>query len=225
MKTVNRTGGHPAPPSKRLKFWVVALVVAGLTLVASVPAVVPVAAAQTGRCAPGTRDVGVVDGYASGRLRKIRLCALPNLRSTSEESTPGSAYYIRGANHHALVNAGVSAAAFRMVNAAQQARVPLSATSTFRSMAHQQALCRANAACRQGNYTYVAKPGYSNHQMGLAIDFAGTNVRGGPSCRQRATDWGSPVWRWLYQHAATYGYRQYAAESWHWDTLRNSTRC
>jgi hypothetical protein len=208
-----------------MKVSVVALVVAGLTIVASLPALVPVADAQTARCAPGTRDVGVVDGYASGRRTKIRLCALPNLRSTSEESTPGSAYSIRGANHHALVNARVSSAAFRMVNAAKHAGVPLSATSTFRTMAHQQALCRVNAACRQGNYTYVAKPGTSNHQLGLAIDLAGTDVKGGTSCRQRATDQGSPVWRWLYHHAATYGYRQYAAESWHWDILRSSTRC
>ncbi len=176
-------------------------------------------------CAAGTRDVGIMDGYRSGTLTKIRLCALPNLSSTSEESRPGSAYYIQGANGNALVNSRVSGAVFAMINSAKRAGINISATSTFRTMAHQQALCNGNHLCRNGNYTYVARPGTSNHQMGIAIDFAGTNVKGGTSCTSRATDPGSPVWKWLSDNAARFGYRQYAAESWHWDPLSGPTRC
>lgn len=176
-------------------------------------------------CAAGTRDVGIHDGYRSGTLVRIRLCALPNLASFASESTPGSTYYIQGANGNALVNSRVSGAYFAMINSAKNAGIAISAESAFRSMKHQQYLCSTNTLCKNGNYTYVAKPGTSPHQMGLAIDFSGTNVKGGTSCSSRATDWGSPVWKWLYYNAAKFGFRQYAAESWHWDPLTGSTRC
>lgn len=179
------------------------------------------------RCATDTRDVGVHDGYNQGTRVTIRLCALPNLPSTSPESTPGSRYYISGANGKGLVNSQVSRNVFEMVKAAKNAHISLRAFSTFRTMAHQQALCNANALCKKGNYTYVAQPGYSLHQMGFAIDFAGTNVEGGKTCKTRATDKNSPIWNWLYIHARTFDEGQYSVESWHWewDKLKIPNRC
>lgn len=60
----------------------------------------------------------------------------------------------------------------------------------------------------------------------MAIDFSGTSVKGAASCTSgRATDWNSSVWTFLYRNASRFGYKQYAAESWHWDPMNSSTRC
>jgi hypothetical protein len=176
-------------------------------------------------CAAGTSDMGVADGYNSGTLVRIRLCALPNLPSSGEESTPGSRYYVAGANGRGLVNSRVSGAALAMLKAAKSAGVPVSAASSFRTMAHQRALCSANTACSSGNYAAVARPGSSNHQMGLAVDFTMPHVSGGQTCATRGVSSGNATWNWLNANATKWGYHQYSAESWHWDPMTTSNRC
>jgi len=163
-------------------------------------------------CAAGTNDLGIQDGYHDGQLVKIRVCAVPNLPSTSEESNGG--FGITGANGKAIVNSRVSGSVLAMVKAAAKDGVTLTASSSFRTMAHQQALCAANAACSSGDYTFVAKPGTSNHQMGLAIDFSGLPATPGPIA-------GSEIWTWLSQNASSFGYKNYPAEAWHWSPTGN----
>jgi hypothetical protein len=175
-------------------------------------------------CANGTRDLGTATGYSGGNPVGIRLCALPNLPSTSEESQPGTAYYVANANGNAIVNSRVSGAVFALVNSAKNAGRDIRASSSFRTMAHQQALCNANPGCRSGNYTAVARPGTSNHQLGIAIDFAGITGTGGQTCGTRATST-HPVYTWLRANASAYGMRQYSAEAWHWDFYSSSNRC
>lgn len=172
-------------------------------------------------CAPGTKDVGVHDGYNDGQVVRIRLCAIPNLRSSASESNPGT-YFISGADGGAVVNSRVSGAVLAMVEAAKADGVDLSASSAFRSNQHQSSLFAANP-----NPNLVARPGYSNHQMGIAIDFAGTSVKnsGATTCDRRQTDPGSPVWTWLSNNAIRFGFRQYSAESWHWDASTGASRC
>jgi hypothetical protein len=152
--------------------------------------------APAGSCAVGTDDLGLHDGYVGGRRAQIRLCALPGLLSTGQESRPGSPYYIAGANGRAIVNARVSRAWRDLASAAKAAGVPLSASSSFRTMKHQQALYAA-----QSN---AARPGYSNHQLGLAIDFS------------FYTQTKSPGYQWLHKHAAEWGMHQLSSEPWHW---------
>ncbi len=176
-------------------------------------------------CAAGTRDLGVHPAYASGRQIPARLCAVTGLKSTSEESRRGSTYYVKGADGDAIVNARVSGAFAGLFLAAQNSGIRLTAASSFRTMAHQKALCQSNSLCRKGDYTFVAKPGTSLHQLGAAIDFAGTSRKGGSSCASRATDSGSLTWRFLERNARRFGIKQYAPESWHWDALRASNRC
>lgn len=169
-------------------------------------------------CAAGTRNLGIQTGYAQGNPVQIRLCALPNLKSTGEESTPGNAYYVANANGNAIVNSVVSKAFFDMIAAAKSAGISTYAGSSFRTMAHQQALCASNAACNSGDYTSVAKPGTSNHQMGLAIDFGDIyNSVGGNSgsCNPKETST-TATYKWLEQNAATFSIKQYCAEAWHW---------
>jgi hypothetical protein len=177
-------------------------------------------------CASGTRDVGIHEGWTAGNLVRVRLCALTNLNSSSEESVAGSPYYVAEARGNALVTSRVSGAAYAMAARARSQGVTLSAISSFRTMAHQKALCDANAACKRGDYSFVAKPGRSNHQMGAAIDFAGTNVKStSTSCNARATDPRSTVWNWLESNARSFGFHQYARESWHWDALTGASNC
>jgi hypothetical protein len=60
----------------------------------------------------------------------------------------------------------------------------------------------------------------------MAIDLIGTWVRGKQSCgRGRAVDPASEVWAFMEQHARDFGFRQYAAESWHWDASGSEDRC
>lgn len=175
-------------------------------------------------CAAGTKDIGVYDGYHNGQKIPVRLCALPNVPSSSEESHDG--YGVTGAGGKAIVNARVSANYLALATNAASAGHPLTATSSFRSMAHQTALCKADSGCRNGNYNLVAKPGTSNHQMGLAIDFSIKAVTASTSsCVGRAEAPGDPMWNWLNDNAGKYGIHQYANESWHWETSIKATDC
>jgi LAS superfamily LD-carboxypeptidase LdcB len=152
------------------------------------------------QCAPNTKDLGTQDGYHAGQKVKIRICAVSNLPSSSSESR--GQFGVSGADGKAVVNSRASGAVYAMVEAAKKAGVNLEASSAFRTMAHQQALCPCDRVT-------VAIPGTSNHQMGLAIDFAGLPGSPGPIPS-------SPVWNWLSKNAGKYGYKNYPREAWHW---------
>jgi LAS superfamily LD-carboxypeptidase LdcB len=86
--------------------------------------------------------------------------------------------------------------------------VSLVVDSAFRSMAEQEALYAELVA--GSRTTPVAKPGYSNHQNGIAVDIA---VQ---SSQQ------SPTYQWLAANAGDYGFVNTGAtfnnpEYWHWE--------
>jgi LAS superfamily LD-carboxypeptidase LdcB len=56
----------------------------------------------------------------------------------------------------------------------------------------------------------VARPGYSMHEQGLAIDF----VLDGDLIRSRY----SSAFEWLADNAADYGFYNLPSEPWHWST-------
>jgi hypothetical protein len=120
-------------------------------------------------CAPGTRLIGQVEGWDDGVRKTITLCAIPNIRSTGLESTPGSKYYIPGANGDGLANASASANFFGLGEACPG----LVASSTYRTYEHQEYLYNCYLAGQCNNL--AAPPGYSNHQMGYAFDFSTVN--------------------------------------------------
>ncbi|MEI6755695.1 MAG: M15 family metallopeptidase, partial [bacterium] len=161
-------------------------------------------------CAQNTKDLGLQDGYHAGTKVRIRICAVSNLVGNGQESAGG--FGVSGADGKAVVNSRVSGAVYAMVNAAKQDNVTLESNSTFRTMAHQQDLCAKNTGCRSGDYTKVAKPGNSNHQMGLAIDF---------SENQQSIKRGDTSWNWLNSNASKFGYKPYANEAWHWSPTGN----
>jgi hypothetical protein len=152
-------------------------------------------------CAEGTKDVGVHDGYTEGQKVPIRVCAVSNIPSTGQESNNG--YGVTGADGKLVVNSRVSGAVYAMVEAAKKDGVTMTAASGFRTMAHQQALCPCDGVT-------VARPGYSNHQLGVAIDFGGNGVLMNTS---------NPMWKWLDENAAEFDYYPYEIEPWHWSPL------
>lgn len=172
------------------------------------------------QCAAGTTDLGVHDAYNAGAPIRQRLCAIPSIPSTSQESTPGDVFYIDNADGKAIVNSRVSGAIYSMAQAATADGVQLSARSSFRSMAHQEALWNNNP-----NPAEVAPPGHSNHQNGTALDFDAGNTYGGQTCDTRGTAPGNKQWDWLYGNASRFGYRQYSGESWHWDPGTGANMC
>lgn len=140
-------------------------------------------------CAAG-KDLGTADGYKNGKKTIIRICNVQGI----------------------VVNAQISGNLDKLLNAAHGAGVPMSGGG-FRTM-EEQIAARRNNNC-PNIYTApasscsppTAQPGFSNHQMGLAIDFtAGGSIISG----------GSAQFRWLKAHAATYGLKNLPSESWHW---------
>jgi hypothetical protein len=67
----------------------------------------------------------------------------------------------------------------------------------------------------------IAAPGFSNHQAGLAIDFAQRREAGheikNDTSGEAMTRW-RETWffKWLRANAATYKFTEYSGEAWHW---------
>lgn len=166
-------------------------------------------------CYAGTNDAGIRDdAYTKGERIRIRLCEIPLIPCQNEEC-------VQFGNGHAVVSSIASEAWFKLATKAQQLRIPLSATSSWRSMSHQERLCNKNALCRSGTYSAVARPGTSNHQAGVAIDITeagvGQGASSGRTCSNPQTA-NTATYQFLSQYAGTFGIKQYANESWHWGT-------
>ncbi len=96
-----------------------------------------------------------------------------------------------------------TAIAFRaMARAAEKAGIDLRVRSGFRNHAKQQKLYKAY---RKGEGNLAARPGFSNHESGRALDIYITDYR---------------VLEWLEKHASEYGFhRTVPGEAWHWEYL------
>ena len=158
-------------------------------------------------CAPGTDKIGDYDGYDNNQVVKIRLCALPIL-SSSEESHGGYGIPASKTKGRALVNSRASGAWYALVRKAEEDGVKMAATSSFRTMAHQQTLWNGHPDTK-----WVARPGYSNHQMGLAIDFSPP----GGGFLTKGDKW----YNWLSANAEKYDIKNYPVEAWHWSPTGN----
>lgn len=101
-----------------------------------------------------------------------------------------------------------TAKAFRaMAHAAARDGIDLRIRSGFRSFEKQAALYRRY---REGEGNLAARPGFSNHESGRALDIYITDDR---------------VYPWLARHAATYGFhRTVPGEAWHWEYLPGTER-
>lgn len=104
-----------------------------------------------------------------------------------------------------------AALSFRnMKKAAARDGVKLSVNSSYRTFAKQFALWSSRLVT---GGPPTAKPGFSNHQSGTAVDI---NV--GMSMEDLAAGRTTPAFRWLAAHAAAFGFkRTVAVEPWHMD--------
>jgi len=111
-----------------------------------------------------------------------------------------------------------------MMAAAAAADEPLSVTSSYRSYGDQVATYAywVNTSGAAGADTYSARPGYSEHQTGLAFDVADAAKQYVLSNFIKTSQY-----QWLLTHAAEYGFVQryyagyesitgYSAEEWHY---------
>ena len=90
-----------------------------------------------------------------------------------------------------------------MAKAAQKDGVHLHIVSGFRSESEQKYLYHCYTSCSCNGCNLAAKPGYSNHQSGHALDL-NTSTGG--------------VYGWLEHHAAHFGFkRTVSGEPWHWE--------
>ena len=116
------------------------------------------------------------------------------------------------------VHASVADAVDRMLAAAAADNVNLSGGG-YRSSAGQIAVRKNN--CGTSNYAIyempasqcrppTARPGTSQHEKGLAIDF----TYDGRLIRSRS----SAGYQWLAANAAAYGFKNLPSEPWHWST-------
>jgi D-alanyl-D-alanine carboxypeptidase len=90
-----------------------------------------------------------------------------------------------------------------MAQAAAKAGVNIKVVSGFRTNAEQTYFYNCYINCNCNNCNLAAKPGYSNHQSGHALDL-NTSSAG--------------VFAWLKANGATYGFsKTVPSEDWHWE--------
>ncbi len=116
-----------------------------------------------------------------------------------------------------------AAAAFlRMAEAASVAGFRLKVNTSFRQFIHQKRLydeymiwptLSAEQKLKLRKPARAARPGYSNHQSGIAVDI---NRAEGDNAATEAYD--SPLDLWLHDNAHVFGFvRTVEEEPWHWE--------
>lgn len=118
----------------------------------------------------------------------------------------------------------------KLMDAALAAGFPLSVSSSYRSFQTQVATYNYWVSISGATIadTYSARPGYSEHQTGFAVDFANANGSCRLSCFGTTAEY-----QWLVANAAAYGFIQryvsgkeaitgYSAEEWHYRFVGSS---
>jgi LAS superfamily LD-carboxypeptidase LdcB len=126
----------------------------------------------------GTAHARTATGYSHGTKTRIKLV---DVSGVEVEASTAKAFRV-------------------MANAARRSGIEMTIRSGFRSQEKQQALYKEY---RHGWGHLAARPGYSNHQSGKALDIYITDYR---------------VYEWLKGHAAKFGFRRTVrGEAWHWE--------
>jgi hypothetical protein len=126
-------------------------------------------------------SVSTATGYQSGTPFTIKVATVDGKKV---EVATANAYYV-------------------MAKAAAANGVQMKVVSGFRTMAEQTYLYNCYKNCNCNNCNLAAKPGYSNHQSGHALDL-NTSAPG--------------VYNWLVNHGGKYGFKKTVpSEDWHWE--------
>jgi peptidoglycan hydrolase CwlO-like protein len=163
-----------------------------------------VASAPASRPAPSNQNA---DGGESGPL--------PPTPPPSNNGSSGGARAVPLCTVGGItVNCAISGALGSMLNAARASGLSLSGGG-YRDPSAQIALRRAH--CGSSYYAIyempasqcrppTARPGQSQHEIGLAVDFN--------ACQSRST----ACYRWLAANAASFGFYNLPSEPWHWSS-------
>lgn len=153
-----------------------------------------------------------VVGYKDGAAYNIRVCQieLPGDRAGPWVNSQISGAYSQMSVSAAAAGVSVAGGGFRTMESQVQARIRNGCPDIYNSPA---------SACR----IPTARPGYSNHQMGFAIDMSSIPVKSVDNCKkatingvQFCQEPGNSTWEWLTAHANNYGLYQLRTEAWHW---------
>ncbi|HEY3446585.1 MAG TPA: M15 family metallopeptidase [Myxococcales bacterium] len=101
------------------------------------------------------------------------------------------------------VEVATANAYFVMAQAAEAEGVHLQVVSGFRTWAEQEYFYNCYVNCNCNSCNLAAKPGYSNHQSGHALDLNTSTAS---------------VFSWLSAHGGGFGFKKtVASEDWHWE--------
>jgi hypothetical protein len=170
---------------------------------------------------PVNGDEYLFEAYDNGVKGSIRLCSIDGFKvsaidSDGAESTPGTKYYIPDSRGSVLIDSRYADKVVAMYADAKKSGVDLVAIGSYRTHEHQ-----IDASGNGSNPGY-AKPGFSRHETGRAIDFLDDNKNRTANCRDgnmegsRCVSRGNAIWEWMDANALKYGYKQLLSESWHW---------
>ncbi len=133
--------------------------------------------------------VSTVIGYVNGKPTALELIAIGGKDG-------------RGEPFRLRKDAAASFVAMKTAAAAEG--ILLSVTTAFRDMKYQEYLYQLYLA---GTGNLAAKPGFSNHQGGIALDLATENGT-------------NKAYFWLKDNAGKFGWkRTVSSEPWHWEYL------
>lgn len=154
----------------------------------------------------------VIDGNTSDYFKPSRGMKCPDGSTSKPETgyTKGKPVEIGVCEvYNAVVNVRIAANYKALIDSAKKDGIGLSSSSSFRTMAKQRELWNGRGGVP------VARPGYSNHQMGLAIDFA---YKGQTICwtLPSARCHGNAGFDWLKKNAGKFDLKNLSSESWHW---------
>jgi LAS superfamily LD-carboxypeptidase LdcB len=152
------------------------------------------------RCLAGT-DMGVKDGYENGKKVLIRVCKLYNgVLVNASESYKYNQFFLD-------INADPT------INPPNAKKKTVIAAWGWRSMETQIATgakngCPANWTKSSDCRVPTARAGYSNHQMGKALD---VTVNGSTIQSRKSKEF-----QWLAKNGSKYGLINFPREAWHW---------
>jgi D-alanyl-D-alanine carboxypeptidase len=130
-------------------------------------------------------DARTVTGYSHGRKTRIQLVTVSGVEL---EAATARAFKV-------------------MAKAARKAGIEIAIRSGFRSHEKQKQLYREY---KRGWGHLAAKPGYSNHQSGKALDIYIRDYK---------------VYEWLKKNASKFGFkRTVKREAWHWEYTGSTPR-
>ncbi|HEX9679467.1 MAG TPA: phage tail tip lysozyme [Candidatus Saccharimonadales bacterium] len=151
----------------------------------------------------------LVDGYDDGSRYRIRICqiALPDGSAGPWVNSQISGVYYQMAQSASASGISLRGGGFRTMQGQIDARIRNGCPDIYNAPA---------SSCR----IPTARPGYSNHQMGFAVDMSSIPV----SCpheiiidgRSFCQAPGNATWEWLTANAGRYGLYQLRTEIWHW---------